>query len=135
LKILLNYLINEKDKMNCLIKITDYMLFENKYNKTLKLKGILNSNSNNKWYAILTVINTHCFTIDEIKELINKNNERVSYHLIKEILYKIYVEYLSEEIDPLINNYTEWSENTNYSMFNIPKIIWCSLIGQISTIL
>ena len=117
--------------VNHVVEINNYIKLENLSESTVQLYGKINFI---KWMASITTIHRHDFTQEEVLNMIKSSDECCSYHLIGETFYKIFVIFEDETInvDP---NSLIWDNSTSYSDLNIPNIIFCYLIGQITTIL
>ena len=121
--------------INHIGKINRYTVFENNYENSLHLSGSLDLD-NNGWTACITKINRlTVYSSDQMLNLMRVTDECCSHHLIGDKLYKIYVEIAPENELILERNSSEWDSNTSHVDFDIPDVIWCFLIGQLTTIL
>ena len=117
--------------VNVSVKINSYVLLENPLENTIQLFGTLDSC---KWNGAITIMHVHEFTLEEQLNMLRTSGEECSYHLIKEKFYKIFVTF--EEMNTHTNlNGLPWNNLTSHRDINIPDIIFCYLVGQISAIL
>ena len=117
--------------MNTIAKVEQYHKTETLNDTTICLRGTRENSEHNIWEAWISIIKRNEISSNELLNMISESDEECSHFYVNDKIYKIYVQF--SHTMHITEGVQAWSDNVNYSILGIPPIIWCNLVGQITS--